>query len=211
MRAKKLKAPNTYRWQQERIKSRLDIIEKAINEIDDKNIVFQKVTYLARYIADIISEAENEPLNLAINKGLNVKVTGTRQCRASTLLKSKTYRYQLDLWMARSNQQKNIENTETVELRAKLLQLSNEHAITLDELRSQQEMHSKSQDGKALTTTERNDGMTIADMLIIHFREFCRIDNGALIEPSPLRPVIIPHNLFSAFLEWRSKVYQQLQ
>ena len=206
-----MKTPNTYRWQQERIKSRLDIIENTINEIDVKNIAFQKVTYLAKYIANIISEAENEPLNLAVNKGLDVKVTSTRQCRASTLLKSKTYRYQLDLWMARSNPQKNVENTEIVELRAKLLRLSNEHAITLDELRSQQEIHSKSPHEKTLTTTERNDGMTIADILIRHFREFCRIDNGELIEPSPLRPVILPHNLFSAFLEWKANVYHQLQ
>ena len=206
-----MKAPNTYRWQQDRIKSRLDIIENALHEIDNQNIKFHFVTYLARYIANIISETENERLDLTINKGLDVKVSGMNQCRASTLLKSKTYRYRLDLWMALHSNQSSIENTEILELRAKLLQLSNEHAIALDELRRHQEMHSNSQNENNLTTTERNDGMTIADMLIRHFREFCEIHNGALIEPSPLRPVIIPPNLFSAFLDWKTKVYQQLQ
>lgn len=49
--------------------------------------------------------------------------------------------------------------------------------------------------------------MTIAQMVINHFKEFCEIHGGALIEPSPGRPVIVPANLFSAYLNWAKSLY----
>lgn len=202
-----MKSANTHRWQQERIKSRSDIISMELDELDKNKIKFYKVTHLARHLAKVIFESENNTLALAKTKGLTVKLSNTSQCRASTLLKSKTYRYQLDLWMTRHHKPKILEDTVILELRMKLLHLSNEHAIALDELRTLREANCSSQNPKAISTTERNDGMTIADILIQHFREFCEIHNGALIEPSPLRPVIVQADLFAEFLQWKSKVY----
>lgn len=98
------------------------------------------------------------------------------------------------------------ENSELTELRFKLLKLSNEHSIVVDELRSLQEIHSHQTVNHA-TTTDRNDGMTIAQMIIRHFYEFCEIHDGALVEPSPGLPIIVPNNLFSAYLKWKSNMY----
>lgn len=199
-----MKPPNTYRWQQDRIQQRLKIIEETLLEIDGRKMKFELVTYLAKYLADAISTAERKTLEEM--KGLGIKISPVKTCRASSLLKSKTYRPRLDMWLRRYSNRNAEDGAEIAELRFKLLRLSNKHSIILDELRSLQEMHSRKAD-TYIATTERNDGMTIAQMVIHHFSEFCEIHEGALVEPSPGRPVIVPSNLFSAYLKWKSSLY----
>lgn len=197
-------APNTYRWQQDRVQKRLEIIEAALNGLDQRNILFKKVTYLAEHIADEISAIERRELEGMNKTGL--KISHVKSCRASSLLKNKTYRSKLDHWIGLNNYQAPQESTEIAELRFKLLKLSNEHAVTLDELRSLQEISSAKTNG-SLLTTERNDGMTIAHMVISHFKEFCELHDGSLVEPSPGRPTIVPASLFSAYLKWANSLY----
>jgi hypothetical protein len=165
---------------------------------------FELVTYLAKYLADAISTEERKALEAI--KGLDIKISTVKTCRASSLLKSKTYRPRLDMWLGRYNDRNAQDSAEIAELRFKLLRLSNEHSITLDELHSLQEIHGRRAD-TYIATTERNDGMTIAQMVIHHFNEFCEIHEGALVEPSPGRPIIVPSNLFSAYLKWMSSLY----
>ncbi|WPN48385.1 hypothetical protein [Pseudomonas sp. P8_241] len=199
-----MKTPNTYRWQQDRIQQRLKIIEDTLLELDERKMKFELVTYLAKYLADAISTEERKALEAI--KSLNIKISTVKTCRASSLLKSKTYRPRLDMWLGRYNDRNAQDSAEIAELRFKLLRLSNEHSITLDELHSLQEIHGRRAD-TYIATTERNDGMTIAQMVIHHFSEFCEIHEGALVEPSPGRPVIVPSNLFSAYLKWKSSLY----
>ncbi|WP_338444712.1 hypothetical protein QCL51_07160 [Pseudomonas sp. LTR0] len=199
-----MKTPNTYRWQQERIQKRLEIIESALTDIDQRKVKFQQITYLAKYVAEVIRHAEARSLEQI--KGHDLKVSITGGCRGSSLLKSKIYRARLDIWMRQHYNNPTPETTEITELRFKLLKLSNEHSITLDELRTLQETHSRRADTN-MVTTERNDGMTIAQMILNHFKEFCEIQDGALIEPSPGRPIIVPANLFAAYLKWTSSLY----
>ncbi len=199
-----MKTPNTYRWQQHRIQQRLKIIEETLLDIDRRKMKFELVTYLAKYLADTISGVERKALEEM--KGLGIKISPAKTCRASTLLKSKTYRPRLDMWLRRYSDRNVQDDAEIAELRFKLLRLSNEHSITLDELRSLHEIHNRKTD-TYIATTERNDGMTIAQMVIHHFREFCEIHEGALVEPSPGRPIIVPSNLFSAYLKWKSNLY----
>jgi hypothetical protein len=196
--------PNTYRWQQDRIQKRLEIIEAALQDLDQRKVHFKMVTYLAKYIADAISAIERREIE-STNK-IGLKVSQQKSCKASSLLKNKTYRSRLDYWISRNNHQAAQDSTEISELRFKLLKLSNEHAVTLDELRSLQEI-SSAKTNRPLLTTERNDGMTIAHMVISHFKEFCELHDGSLVEPSPGRPTIVPANLFSAYLKWANSLY----
>lgn len=199
-----MKSHNTYRWQQERIQNRLQIIETTLADIDRRQVKFKHITYLAKYVADFISRSESDTFEQA--KSLGFKISETKTCRGSSLLKSKIYRARLDTWMRRNNNIINPEAIEITELRFKLLKLSNEHTVTLDELRSLQETQSYKANNNQIIT-ERNDGMTIAQMVINHFIEFCEIQDGALVEPSPGRPVIVPANLFSVYLKWASSLY----
>lgn len=198
---------NAYRWQQDRIQRRLEIIEETLNQLDSLGIKFNKVTFLARYVAKAISTAELQALENATINGIDIKISKTATCRANSLLKSKIYRYRLDTWMRRINPGSNQESSELAELRFKLLRLSNEHAITVDQLRQLQEIHNTPSNNTYISTTDRNDGMTIADAMIQHFKEFCEIDSGALIEPSPTSPIIVPANLFASYLRWKSNIY----
>ncbi|QIQ73938.1 hypothetical protein [Pseudomonas coronafaciens] len=200
-------AHNAYKWQQDRIQRRLEIIEDTLNQLDSLEIKFNKVTFLARYVAEAISTAELQALENTIKNGIDIKISKTATCRANSLLKSKTYRYRLDTWMRRVNPRSDQESAELAELRFKLLRLSNEHAITVDELRQLQEIHSTPSTNTYIATTDRNDGMTIADAMIQHFKEFCEIESGALIEPSPTRPIIVPANLFASYLRWKTNIY----
>jgi hypothetical protein len=199
-----MKTPNTYRWQQERIGERIKIIEATLQELDDKRVTFKKITYLAKYVADAITRSECQCLAQAEIQG--IRISKAKTCRASSLLKSKSYRLLLDMWIRRNNGFSSVEGTEITELRLRLIKLSNEHNIIVDELRSLQQIHSRKAD-TLLATTERNDGMTIANAVIMHFQEFCEIESGALIEPSPTRPTIVPANLFSAYLKWKSNIF----
>lgn len=195
---------NFYRWQQDRIKNRLEIIESVLSELDERRTTFELITYLAKHLAEAISSAERKALSDV--KNLGVKVSTVKTCRASSLLKSKTYRPCLDMWFLR-NAGKNIkESAELTELRFKLLKLSNENSIVKDDLRILQELHGRKVDTYQITT-DRNDGMTIAQMVIEHFYEFCEIHEGALVEPSPGRPTIVPSHLFAAYLKWRNSMY----
>jgi len=195
---------NFYRWQQDRIKNRLEIIESVLSELDERRTTFELITYLAKHLAEAISSAERKALSDV--KNLGVKVSTVKTCRASSLLKSKTYRPRLDMWFLR-NAGKNIkESAELTELRFKLLKLSNENSIVKDDLRILQELHGRKVDTYQITT-DRNDGMTIAQMVIEHFYEFCEIHEGALVEPSPGRPTIVPSHLFAAYLKWRNSMY----
>lgn len=200
-------AHNAHRWQQDRIQRRLEIIEDTLNHLDSLEIKFNKVTFLARYIAQAISTAELQTLENAKKNGMDIEVSTTASCWANSLLKSKTYRYRLDAWMRRVNPRSSQESAELAELRFKLLRLSNEHAITVDELRQLQNIHSPLSTNTYIATTDRNDGMTIADAMIQHFKEFCEVEGGALIEPSPTRPTIVPANLFASYLRWKSNIY----
>ncbi|MCY1434597.1 hypothetical protein D9M71_506630 [compost metagenome] len=195
---------NFYRWQQDRIQRRLGIIEITLRELDERRVKFQSITYLARHVAETISSAELRYL-LDI-KDLGIKVSSKKTCRAAALLKSKIYRPRLDMWFLRSGETRIKESVELTEMRFKLLKLSNEHAIVKDDLRVLQELHDRKVDTYQITT-DRNDGMTIAQMVIEHFYEFCEIHEGALIEPSPGRPTIVPSHLFAAYLKWKSSLY----
>lgn len=199
-----MRAPNTFRWQQERIKKRLEIINTVLLDLDQRKITFNQVTYLARYVAEAISVIELKSYESAV--GQELKVSISKPCRASSLLKNKTYRSRLDLWFRRYNDRHYQECSEISELRFKLLRLSNEHAVTLDELRSLQEINDSKKD-RHVATTERNDGMTIAHMVIGYFKEFCEIHDGALVEPSPGRPVIVSADLFSTYLKWLANLF----
>ncbi|KAF2390778.1 hypothetical protein [Pseudomonas frederiksbergensis] len=195
---------NFYRWQQDRIKNRLEIIESVLSELDERRTSFELITYLAKHLAEAISSAERKALSDV--KNLGVKVSTVKTCRASSLLKSKTYRPRLDMWFLRNAGENIKESAELTELRFKLLKLSNEHAIVKDDLRILQELHGRKVDTYQITT-DRNDGMTIAQMVIEHFYEFCEIHEGALVEPSPGRPTIVPSHLFAAYLKWRNSMY----
>lgn len=195
---------NFYRWQQDRIKNRLEIIESVLSELDERRTTFELITYLAKHLAEAISSAERKALSDV--KNLGVKVSTVKTCRASSLLKSKTYRPRLDIWFLRNAGENIKESAELTELRFKLLKLSNEHAIVKDDLRILQELHGRKVDTYQITT-DRNDGMTIAQMVIEHFYEFCEIHEGALVEPSPGRPTIVPSHLFAAYLKWRNSMY----
>lgn len=186
------------------IQKRLDIIEKTLENLDSTNINYKKVTYLARHLANEITLAERQEMEQHVKLG--IKISTQKTCWASSLLKSRTYRPRMDLWIRRNNNMSTQEGLELAELRFKLIKLSNEHDILLDELRALQEIHGR-KSNSALITTERNEGMTIAQMVINHFKEFCEIHGGALIEPSPGRPVIVPANLFSAYLNWAKSLY----
>lgn len=199
-----MKTSNTYRWQQERIQGRLAIIENTLQELDDRRVSFNKITYLAKFVSEAITRAECQ--DLAQAEKLGIRISKSKTCRASSLLKSKSYRPLLDMWIRRNNNMTSVEGAEIAALRLRLVKLSNEHSIVLDELRSLQEIHSRKAD-TLLATTERNDGMTIAQLVINHFKEFCEIHEGGLIEPSPGRPIIVPADLFSAYLNWASKIY----
>ncbi|NIF29453.1 hypothetical protein F3J44_24180 [Pantoea sp. Tr-811] len=198
-----MKASNLYRWQQDRIQHRLAILEASLLDLDQRRVKFKQVTYLAKYIADAISTAER--LELERTNKMQIKISETKSCRASSLLKSKSYRPLLDSWIRRNNIG-SLESHEIADLRLKLVKLSNEHSIALDEIRTLQEIHN-TKNHNSPSTSERNDGMTIAQMLISHFKEFCEIQDGALIEPSPGRPTIVPANLFSAYIKWASALY----
>lgn len=199
-----MKEPSERQWQQINIQKRLDIIETRLQDLDDRKANFKKVTYLARYLAYEITLAEQQEMMEHANLG--IKFSTKKSCRASSLLKSSTYRPRMDLWIKRNNNMSTEEGLELADLRFKLIKLSNEHDIALDELRTLQEIHGR-KSNSALITTERNEGMTIAHMVINHFKEFCEIQGGALIEPSPGRPVIVPANLFSAYLNWAKNLY----
>lgn len=195
---------NFYRWQQDRIKNRLEIIESVLSELDERRTSFELITYLAKHLAEAISSAERKALSDV--KNLGVKVSTVKTCRASSLLKSKTYRPRLDMWFLKNAGENIKESAELTELRFKLLKLSNEHAIVKDDLRILQELHGRKVDTYQITT-DRNDGMTIAQMVIEHFYEFCEIHEGALVEPSPGRPTIVASHLFAAYLKWRNSMY----
>ncbi|WP_095181565.1 hypothetical protein [Pseudomonas sp. Irchel 3F6] len=195
---------NFYRWQQDRIKNRLEIIESVLSELDERRTSFELITYLAKHLAEAISSAERKALSDV--KNLGVKVSTVKTCRASSLLKSKTYRPRLDMWFLKNAGENIKESAELTELRFKLLKLSNEHAIVKDDLRILQELHGRKVDTYQITT-DRNDGMTIAQMVIEHFYEFCEIHEGALVEPSPARPTIVASHLFAAYLKWRNSMY----
>lgn len=199
-----MKVPSERQWQQINIQKRLDIIERTLQDLDKRKVIFKKVTYLARHLADEITLAERQEMEQ--HAKLGIKISTKKICRASSLLKSSTYRPRMDLWIRRNNNMSTQEGLELAELRFKLIKLSNEHDILLDELRALQEIHGQ-KSNSALITTERNEGMTIAQMVINHFKEFCEIHGGALIEPSPGRPVIVPANLFSGYLNWAKSLY----
>ena len=199
-----MKVSSERQWQHINIQKRLDIIEKTLAHLDSKNVNYKKVTYLARHLANEITLAERREMEQ--HAELGIKISTKKTCRASSLLKSSTYRPRMDLWIRRNNNISTQEGLELAELRFKLIKLSNEHDILHDELRALQEIHGR-KSNSALITTERNEGMTIAQMVINHFKEFCEIHGGALIEPSPGRPVIVPANLFSAYLNWAKSLY----
>jgi hypothetical protein len=188
--------------------SRIELIQRELIRLDQKKVTFEFVTYLAEHLAEVISASE-----LIENNNINktqIQIEASAQlCVASTLLKSKTYRPLLDAWfMRRSDQPHAIRDLEYLDMKFKLMKIFNENRILKEENLQLREFIDTNNRTQNLINLQ-NDGMLIVDALLRHFSNFWRIDEGALIQPSPGNPLIISSDLFTTYLEWKRREIPQ--
>lgn len=196
-------------WQHKRKERRLKFIDEILQDLESKKIEFRYVSHLSEYVAAEIAKREREILqDRMICHNISLALSNVRECGATTLLKSRVYRRVLNHWFTRLNPSgANRQDDEVaLELELQLNRLSNKYAILELELMELQE--SIGNTDKVLPSKKKMDsdaGFMIAELLIRHFNEFCSVDGGALVEPSVMHPIIVPADMFEAFLDWKEK------
>ncbi|MGF6332041.1 hypothetical protein [Pseudomonas sp. BS3782 TE3695] len=192
-------------WKTASLSERCDTIERILASYRRRKLKFDKVTYLARSVAEDITAIEKQNMQ-ALNPLSRVQLS--RRCHSSTLLRSRVYRPYLDSWFGAELDAKHERAVER-KLRFELLVLSNKYDLLerkyLELMAlSDSDEAADSKNSKALYESEA--GFMIVDSLLKHFRSFYIVENGALVEPSAMRPVIVNGSLYSSYLKWRSKL-----
>jgi hypothetical protein len=187
----------------ERMSIRCKYIEKALAGYTRRCVKFTKVTCLARALAEDVTLMELEALQ-AVFPGMKVSII--ERCHPSTLLRSKIYRSYLDEWMG-GGTKVGVDHEAEKKLNLELLVISNKYRLLerkyLD-LISSLECDQRAIAEPKVKNSDAAEAFTIVEKLLVHFKGFLIVEDGALVEPSASRPIIIEKSLYAVFLKWRS-------
>jgi hypothetical protein len=198
-----MKKNDSVRTNAERISIRCSCVERALAGYTRRCVRFTKVTYLARALAEDITLMELESLQSAFPA---VKVSITERCHPSTLLRSKIYRSYLDEWMG-GGINVGVDHEAEKKLNLELLVLSNKYRLLEQkylDLISDLECDQPAISEPKIKNLDFAGAFAIVEKLLVHFKGFLIVEGGALVEPSPSRPIIIDKYLYAEFLKWRS-------
>ena len=90
-----------------------------------------------------------------------------------------------------------------------LLVLSNKYKLLEEkyvDLVERLEVDVDSSKNSSMEIFESEAGYMMVDSLLKHFKGFYMVEDGALVEPSATRPIIISRSLYTSFLKWRAKL-----